>query len=389
MILLDKPLVSDFLMNTVRDGHIHALDTGMVVQQPVPGLLSEAEAISRYKNDPSINLHTTSENALKWIYDKLAFSGLPEKIGQFKNKAAFRRLLADMYPAFFFREVAADRLDDIDPSLLPMPFIIKPSVGFFSMGVHKVFDALGWEAVKEKIRAELEEIRSVYPEEVLSLGSFIIEECIGGSEYAFDAYYDDHGQAVIMGVMYHPFSGENDVSDRVYNTSRTIVGEKLGIFDHFLRELGRRARLKNFSLHVEVRIDDGGKLLPIEVNPLRFGAWCTSADLTHHAFRFNPYTYYINKLKPDWEEILKASGNHVYSIVILENSTGIKAKDIVAFDYDKAVRALGNTEVLELRKINFSEYPIFGILFTRTAPGDQANIERILQADMKDFLVSK
>ena len=180
--------------------------------------------------------------------------------------------------------------------------------------------------------------------------------------------------------------------DKVDSTNKYALRNFAELPDAPDDEDGRLAASAASVFHAGVvaeLIDDGGKLLPIEVNPLRFGAWCTSADLTHHAFRFNPYTYYINKLKPDWDEILKASGDHVYSIVILENSTGIKAKDIVAFDYDKAVRALGNTEVLELRKINFSEYPIFGILFTRTAPGDQANIERILQADMKDFLVSK
>jgi len=389
MILLDKPLVSDFLMNTVREGHFTALDTGMVVQHPLPGLLSEAEAISKYKNDPSINLHTTSENALKWIYDKLAFSGLPEKITQFKNKTAFRKLVADMYPGFFFREVGAGRLDDIDPAQLPKPFIIKPSVGFFSMGIHKVFDDNGWWPVKEKIKLQLEEIRSVYPEEVLSLGSFIIEECIEGSEYAFDAYYDDKGHPVVMGVMHHPFSGENDVSDRVYNTSRDIVRKKVHLFRDFLHQLGGRAKLKNFSLHTEVRINDQGRVVPIEVNPLRFGAWCTSADLTHYAFGFNPYSFYVNKVKPEWDRILEASDGHTYSIIILENSTGMRGSDIGGFDFEKVARVLGTTAVLELRKIDFREYPIFGILFTRTAAGEEANIEKILKADMRDFLLLK
>ncbi|MCP3675252.1 MAG: ATP-grasp domain-containing protein [Gammaproteobacteria bacterium] len=32
--------------------------------------------------------------------------------------------------------------------------------------------------------------------------------------------------------------------------------------------------------HDELRGDDKGTILPIEVNPMRFGGWCTSADIT-------------------------------------------------------------------------------------------------------------
>jgi hypothetical protein len=384
MILLDKPLVSDFLKQCIRSGDIEALDTGNVLSGEKINLLTDSQALQKIKDTPDINLHTTSENALAWVYDNLEFSGLPEKINLFKNKVLFRELISDLYPEFFFQEVKVEDLDRLNLSDLPDTFIIKPSVGFFSMGVHKVFNKNSWDDVKCKIRTELEEIKSVYPATVLSLDSFIIEECIKGDEYAFDAYFDDDGKAVVLGVLKHPFGGAEDVSDRVYITSKSIVKENLKVFDDFLAMLGERAQLKNFSLHVEVRIDSTAKLIPIEVNPLRFGAWCTSADLTHHAFGFNPYIYYINKYKPDWEQILASCSDDIYSIVILDNSTGYAAGDILSFDLNKVQSRLSN--VLEVREIDYRQYPIFAILFTRTNPDNYAELDQILHSDLKEFI---
>lgn len=386
MILLDKPLVSDFLRQMIRDGQIRALDTGNVMVPPEANLLSEEEALEAYHADPRMNLHTSSENAIKWIFDRLPQSHLLQKISLFKNKVVFREMMKDMYPGFFFRKVHIEALDHISFDNLPKPFIIKPATGFFSMSVHKVFDEEGWEKTRAKIRAELDSLRYVYPEEVLQLDEYIIEENIEGEEFAFDAYFDDDGNAVVVGIMHHPFSGEGDVSDRVYNTSRDIVKNNLEKFDSFLAALGQRAGLRNFSLHVEVRINGQGKVIPIEVNPLRFGAWCTSADLAHYAFGFNPYSAYINKLRPDWKKILKAAGEDIYSIIILENSTGIKGSEIKSFNYEKVLGELTKTTVLEMRSINFREYPIFGILFTRTAPQDYSIIDKMLHADMSDFI---
>jgi len=43
-----------------------------------------------------------------------------------------------MFPDFYFKAVKVEDLADINFSELPLPFVIKPSAGFMSMGVHKV-----------------------------------------------------------------------------------------------------------------------------------------------------------------------------------------------------------------------------------------------------------
>ncbi|MCK4879045.1 MAG: ATP-grasp domain-containing protein [Bacteroidales bacterium] len=56
---------------------------------------------------------------------------------------------------------------------------------------------------------------------------------------------------------------------------------------------------------VELRVDAEGVIIPIEINPFRFGGWCTTADLLGIATGFSPYEFYLKNQRPDWEEVLK------------------------------------------------------------------------------------
>ncbi len=384
MILLDKPLVSGFVKQSIREDLFDALDTGGVLQPGELGLLHEDEAVRRLNVDDGERIHTISENSISWIEQNLNNTYLKEKIRLFKDKFTFREMTADLYPDFHFMKVSVNELEGLNLSADKYPFIIKPNIGFFSMGVHKVINETDWNTIRTKMRKELSQIQNVYPAAVLDTADFIIEEVIEGDEYAIDAYFDESGNAVLVGVMHHLFGSETDVSDRVYLTSAEIVNRHKRLFLEFLADIGLRAGLKDFSLHVEVRIDKDGKLAPIEVNPLRFGAWCTSADLMHYAFGFNSYYYYLKNIRPDWDQITDSINDDIYSIIILDNSTGIPAHKIKSFDYDAVSKNF--KEILELRKVDYHTYPIFGILFTRFKPEDFGEIEKILQENLKKYL---
>lgn len=384
MILLDKPLISDFVKDTIRQKQLKAFDSGNMLPEGELSTLSEAEAIKMLEREPGRRVHTISENALTWIENSLSFTRLPEKIELFKNKYKFRELTQDLFPELFYQEVKTADLAHLDIDEFPFPFIIKPNIGFFSMGVYKVNDQSSWEPIKKKILAEVDHIQKVYPKSVLDTASFIVEEVIEGDEYAIDAYFDENGKGVIVGVMKHYFGGADDVSDRVYTTSASIVGEHMNIFNEFINQIGKRAGLRNFSIHVEIRINDAGLPVPIEVNPLRFGAWCTSADLMHYAFEYNPYQYYIDAIQPDWEQIFTHSDEHLYSIIILDNTTGYTPDQIKSFDYDKLLDRFEN--VLELRKIDYRKYPMFAILFVSTRPDNFQEVEEILHSNLREFV---
>jgi len=56
----------------------------------------------------------------------------------FVDKLKFRELTKSIFPNFYFKEVRVEDLKKIRFNELSLPFIIKPTVGFFSMGVYKV-----------------------------------------------------------------------------------------------------------------------------------------------------------------------------------------------------------------------------------------------------------
>ncbi len=70
--------------------------------------------------------------------------------------------------------------------------------------------------------------------------------------------------------------------------------------------------------------------------------------------------------------------------MILDNSTGYAAGDILSFDLNKVKSRLSN--VLEIREIDYRQYPIFAILFTRTNPDNYAELDQILHSDLKEFV---
>jgi hypothetical protein len=293
-------------------------------------------------------------------------------------------MVRHLYPGLFFTELSLGELGGAPVGSFPKPFIVKPSVGFFSLGVYKVGSTGEWPAVTESIMADVKAAGRHYNGAVLDGTRFIVEEEIGGDEYAFDAYFDSHGDPVILGIFKHIFASGDDVSDRVYLTSGDVINENIDRFTSFLRTIGGLAGLADFPLHVEVRIDGNGNPVPIEVNPMRFGAWCTTADLTSYAYRFNPYEYYFGDKRPDWEKLTEDRKGKIFSLVLLDNSTGIDGADIESFDYEGVLARL--EKPLTLRKIDFREYPVFGFIFTETSASNFGELESILRSDLKEFV---
>ena len=74
----------------------------------------------------------------------------------------------EFYPEFFFKEISLEDLKRIPLEELKYPFVIKPSMGFFSVGVHVVHNDEDWKRILASIDAEMEAVSSAYPEDVVT-----------------------------------------------------------------------------------------------------------------------------------------------------------------------------------------------------------------------------
>jgi len=388
MFLIDKPFVSDFLIKTIKDNDYKIIATKVakeLVKDDSLSWIAEEEAIALLKNNPEISLYSNSENALAWIDQYYGESELSSQLQVLKNKVKFRELIKELFPDFYFKQISIEEIQRLSDDEIRFPFVIKPAVGFFSIGVHIVENEKDW--IKAKSELQPDKLKSIFPENVLNTSNFIIEEFIRGEEYAIDYYYDNNGDAVLLNVLHHLFSSGTDTSDRVYSTSKAIIEKYKIDLEYFLSKIGKELHLKNFPAHAEVRIDENGKIIPIEVNPLRFGGFCTTADLLGVTLGFNEYKCFCENKKPDWDTIFKGKENKIFSVIVLDNNSGIIPSDILRFNYSDLAKDFEKPVLI--RELDINNYPVFGFAFIESTASNKKELNDILTSDLRKYIVSK
>ncbi len=387
MFLIDGPYVSEYLKRTLVSAQIPVIKTQAATQY-LSGheinFIDEVAACEFLKTNTEAVIYTNSENALDWIYRNLPKSELTETIKKVKDKVAFRESLNSHHPDYYFKGFTLSELHEVDPTVLPFPVILKPSIGFFSLGVQSIEDSDHWNASLSAFDKTLKTSEGLYPKGVLDNSSFIVEEILRGDEFAIDCYFDEQGQVIVLNIMKHLFASESDVNDRVYFTSGNLMNEYLKPIQDYLSLLGNVFKFKNFPAHIEIRINESGEIAPIEINPLRFGGWCSTPDLAQYAWDMNIYECLVNKTWPDWPKKTQLNPGKVFALVVLNNSTGVEGLKIKSFDYEALLQQVRNP--LELRRTNFKAYPVFGFLMCSVPEDDFSELTDLLHSDLCEFI---
>ncbi len=385
MFILEDPYVSRLLALSVAEIGAPVLDTAAARRALGSryGLATDEEFARLYARAEQPRLYANSENAIGWIARHITDPGLAERIDIFKDKVRFRELLADLYPGYRYVGLTLEELEGFDPRSMRGPFIVKPAVGFFSMGVHVVDSAEEWPGILATLQHEVDSLADLYPGKVIGLDRFVIEEVIEGEEFAVDAYFDSEGRPVILNVLGHLFASADDVSDRVYITSAELIDHWREPFAAFLAEVGRRADLRDFPVHAELRVDAAGRIAPIEINPMRFAGWCVT-DIAYHAYGINPYEHYIHGIVPDWTEIFRERRDRVYGVVVCDIPASVDRAAIESVDYDALEACFSRP--LEVRRVDFRRYPVLAFVFAEVPASDLSELRAMLGADLTAYV---
>ena len=383
MFILNPPYISELLKETIKKNKYKVVKNSASVEEMTDYefLLDDSSVIDIAKNNKDFKLYANSENSIEWIINNLDFTDIPQKINLCKDKVKFRKLLQRIYPDFYFREITVDEIKLLDKNNLKYPFILKPAVGFLSFGVYPVNNEADFERVILNIDKDIDNFKNVFPKEVVDSSKFIIEEMIDGEEYAVDAYYNSRGEAVILNIFHHPFFDENDVSDRIYYTSKKVIQENIKEFQKLLTLIGKEAGFKNFPMHIEVR-RNGNKIVPIEINPMRFAGWCVT-DLASFAYNINIYECFEDELQPDWNKILNSTDEAFYYFICADIPSNIDKSKIKSVDYDSFISKLSHP--LEVRKIDYMKKPLFAVIFGKTFEYEE--IKKVLSLDLSNFFI--
>ena len=383
MIILEKPYVSAPLVAYLEDKQIPVLHNDMAEVLKQQGhklnLLDDKAFVEKYEQ--SHQLYAVSENALVWLYAQLPESELVKKVKILKDKAAFRRICQQIYPDFYYKEVEMKALRSLNPDELPLPLVLKPAVGFLSVGVYIVRDKAEWQAALDDIDRNFAKQCAVFPDTVVRSEKFVLEQFIEGEEYAVDAYYDAEGKPNIINIFHHIFKSETDVSDRLYCMSKQIFESNYPAFNQFCIDLNGALGLRNFPMHVEFRVDKNtGRAIPIEVNPLRFAGMCLN-DLTRHTCGLLPVQAFFEGTHPDYATMWNGIENDVFSFIVLDKPYDTNRK----LDFERIKRHFHG--VLETRDIMNPAMSIWGFLFTQTAPEHKAELQEILHSTLEEFMI--
>lgn len=384
-MVLDKPYVSMLMSQTLKTMDVQVIKCGETRIPLEKSLdIQPLEETGDLANDPELTLLCNSEYAVASIYPYLKGTLTLEQAELFKNKVKFRDLLSQHYPDFFFLECTYEKLLELPASSLPFPLVIKPTKGFRSVGVYLVEKEEDLAEIFLQIQSDMIAAKEIYPDSVVSASSFILEEWIRGDEYAIDAYYDDNGEPVVLNVYKRMFAHEADTSDRIYFTGKSILQETLSKVEDFMKRLGQAIPMRRFPMHFEVRITDSGKLIPIEVNPLRFAGLCTT-DLGAHAYGINVYEYFFEQKKPDWKTIIESLDESYFSFLCAELPLSIDGKSIESVHDRRFVKNF--SDILEYRLVPYEEYPTFSVVFYRSNTLEEN--KHLLELDLEQYLVMK
>jgi hypothetical protein len=380
MIILSRPYVSQMLESFIIDNAIPVFkfDDVSLVRQDKMKLLGREEFFARAAGlAGSAFVYTNAENSLSLLRDYLPQMDLLTSC--LKDKYRFRKATERFYPDLRFKKLDRAGLSVITEQELDFPLVLKPIRGFFSMGVYKIDNFGEWKKAIHDLELELARIKGIYPGYVLDTEVFLIEDCIEGEEYAVDAYFNSEGKAVIINILKHPHNGSKDTSHRIYYTSKEIMEN---MYSRVLKALADFSvfNLKNYAGHIEFRLGKNKKLIPVEFNPLRFAGWCTT-DLAYYAYGINPYEHLFFQKEPDWEKIINSTGNKNYCINVADIPAGIDRSKIKGINYGEFLKIF--SEIFELRKINYREYPVFSMLLTA---GDNSEIHRMQSEDLTKYL---
>lgn len=353
---------------------------------------SEAGTIETLPKFEPIQLIEDKSKALKSIFDKNekvaiisessianVLSGLEENnpkrraIEIFKDKFLFRKLVKD--ESFNIKKVACR---DISKLQVENKSVLKPLKGCFGTAVKIVDKHTDFKEFENEIQKELKKNGSLFSENVLTSSEFIIEDFIEGEEYAVDMFYNNEGRPCIVNIYHHPLPKHEQYLHMVYYSSKNTFDKIYSLAKSFFEQLNQEISVSDFPMHCEFKLTDN-KLIPIEINPMRFGGMGLG-NLAYHSFGINPYQYFLESREPDWTEVFKNWDDDLRFVYFIAYNSFSKDKKT---NYPKIQKLRDEfTDIKFEQLFDYQKQLAFGVFCLQE---NQENLERLLQIDFDDF----
>ncbi len=315
-----------------------------------------------------------SEAAIEKVIDRIDDPQRIKAIELLKDKYAFRQLLADIYPDFQYQFVRADRIQDLK---ITEKSVIKPVKGVFGTAVRIIDRDTDLSELASELQTELTKNADLFSPSVLSTTDFIVERYIDGEEYAVDMFYDSSGSACIVNIYHHPLPRNLAYLHVIYYSARSVFDRIYAKAKHFFTELNRLLKVTNLPIHSEFKFN-GGRLMPIELNALRFGGMGLG-NLVFHGLGVDPYACFAADMEPDWPQIWQDKQADIFVFFIAYNG---KNTNLNYYQPNREKLKREFTEILLERDFDCRNQLAFGIYILKET---SQNLAKLLQIEFDNF----
>lgn len=308
----------------------------------------------------SVNKKTTSDRKLKATQ-------------LLKDKVLFRETIANLFTDYHFFNTT---VEDFPKLKIKSKMVVKPRKGFFGTGIRVIDEKTNLEEVKNEIVTEIAKNGKAFTnsDAILSTEELLVEDYIGGEEFAVDMFYDNDGKPQMLSIYAHPSPKNEAYIHALYCSSRKIHEKIAPKAIELFTKLNETLQVKNYVIHAEFKLD-GDKFIPIEMNPMRLGGMGLG-NMSYYTLNINPYEYLIKGEAPDWETIWNKEENKdaVYNFLIAYNGTKVDVNTQKP-NINKLKKDLG--EILNETHFDYQKSLVFGIFTTKETEESMKKLENI------------
>ncbi len=349
-------------------------------------LVTEDElCISEISFNKDDKLYISSQSSLELVMERTRCPERLRAIEILSDKYQCRSVMKPLFPDFHFETKKLSEITE-DMFVRDLKYIIKPSKGFFGIGVKVVDEQADIHCLVDEIRQEIDLYSRVFSENVFSKEDMIIEEFIEGNEYGVDMFYSERGEPVIVALAHHPMPAKEQYRHVLYYTNHCMFERLYPQIESFFIRLNSILNIQALPIHAEFRLGRGEELLPIELNPLRYGGFGL-ADLSYYAYDQCPYFSFFQDQKYDWKKIWneRRRNNH-YAWVLAYNGTRVDTSEINIDNAHAKLRVfIGDKPLLHYQKLDYRNSPVFAIAYL--AEEEEHRLTRWLDVEFQDFFL--
>jgi len=214
----------------------------------------------------------------------------------------------------------------------------------------------------------------------------VIEQFVEGNEYVVDMFYSKTGDPVIVSLTYHPMPTKEQYRNVLCYIDHCIFEQLYPQIESFFIRLNSILNIQAFPIHAEFRLAGGKELLPIELNPLRYGGY-GFADLSYYAYDQCPYFSFFQDHKYDWKKIWnERRRNKYYAWVLAYNGIRVDTSKIDINNAHVKLRTfIGDKPLLHYQELDYRNNPVFAIAYL--AEEEEHRLTRWLDVEFQDFFL--